>query len=166
MDRRNRVKLVISNIYRISHLTPHPLASSRTVRFRETGAKVPVIQCLTSLLLLLPLLLHSFLIRLTSYFRTVPPSLETADYPAEGHPTWLNPRPAIPSPFVPLPNPRSSCTWHAAYPLGRRRAAAARRPLARSQHQRNRPRRSTRAPTATANAARPDPLILAPERSA
>lgn len=47
----------------------------------------------------------------------------------EGHPTWLNPRPAIPSPFVPLPNPRSSCTWHAAYPLGRRRAAAAGRPL-------------------------------------
>lgn len=78
VDRRNRVKLVISNIYRISHLTPHPLASSRTVRFRETGAKVPVIQCLTSLLPLL--LLHSFLIRPTSYFRTVPPSLETADY--------------------------------------------------------------------------------------
>lgn len=159
-DRRNRVKLVISNIYRISHLTPHPLASSRTVRFRETGAKVPsypmsYIPSSSSSSSFFSYSSHIVLSYGSSEPRDsglhrrgtlrglthVPPSL----------------RPSSPSPTH---GPRAHGTRRTrsgADARVRREAA-----VARSQHRRNRPRRSTRAPTATANAARPDPLSLPP----
>jgi len=115
----DRKASIILNIYRTLHFYS---SFSCNVRFQEARkrTKVPVIRCLISRFLFI------------SYFRTrssVPrdSGLHDCRGALRVSPSFRHPSPFVP--VLPVHIPRSSCTWHAAVPFGRRRAATAGRPL-------------------------------------